>query len=205
MLRLTHRELVTSLNFLKDRILSGPPRCVSGLKGESYTLFTDACFEDDRIGLGGALFDSRGSLVRRYGESLVDLKHTGLNPDQKENVIFEAELLAFVLGVCKLIPEDSVDVTSEVCGFIDNEGALAVLISRKSQSPVIGAILNHLESWEHRTGVVMWFDRVASASKTADAPSRGDFGGLDPAGRVVLTRKRVLEPLARLAGPVGLI
>ena len=38
-------ELVTSLNCLKDRMLSGPPRCVSGLKGEAFTLFTDACFE----------------------------------------------------------------------------------------------------------------------------------------------------------------
>lgn len=98
-----------------------------------------------------------------------------LNPDQKENVIFEAELLAFVLGVGKLIPEDSVDVTSEICGFVDNESALGVLISRKSQSPVVRAILNHLECWECRTGVVMWFDRVASASKHRRCSIQGCF------------------------------
>lgn len=75
-------------------------------------------------------------------------EHQHLNPEGKANAIFEAETLAFVVGATPLIPEAVVDMTSEICGFVDNEAAQSVLISRKASSDGIRSLLEHLEEWE---------------------------------------------------------
>lgn len=63
---LLDRELVDSPTFMMERVLNGPNRSVSGLRGGHFTLFTDACFENGVVGLGAVLFNGQGDLVAWY-------------------------------------------------------------------------------------------------------------------------------------------
>ena len=67
--------------------------------------------------------------------------------------------------------------------FCDNEAALAALITCRSDSPVVAQHLLALTNFEDHSGCQIWFERVASASNPADAPSRS-VGSLNEAFRI---------------------
>ena len=93
------QELGESLMFLKDRVITGGPRRVLASVGRVFHLYTDACFEESVGGVGGVLYDRNGVMLSFFSEQLpaglVDL----LNPCQKQNLIFELEALAVLMGV----------------------------------------------------------------------------------------------------------
>ena len=68
--------------------------------------------------------------------------------------------------------------------FIDNEASLGALIAGKSTSPITRAIVELAADWECSSCPGVWYERVASHSNPADAPSRFELAGMDPDRRV---------------------
>ena len=173
-------DLGEALLFLRDRIVVGPPRTVKASDRVCVHLYTDASYDEDNAGVGGILYSNQGLMLRWFSEStsascLDDVKQ----PDQK-GFIYMLQAFASVLGVlmlCKTLRD------CDIILFFDNEAALAALITCRSDSPVVAQHLLALTNFEDLSGCQIWFERVASASNPADAPSRS-VGSLKEAFRI---------------------
>lgn len=63
-------QLKAALTFLKDRVLTAPPKKLRCVDREVLHLYTDACFEHDMSGLGGVLYRSSGEAVEFFSHML---------------------------------------------------------------------------------------------------------------------------------------
>ena len=70
---------------------------------------------------------------------------------------------------------------------------LRALIKGNSSSPVLQALLVELHDFEISNDLNMWFERIASASNPANAPS-GDVKRLPVSFRVRLSQRNLLHP-----------
>ena len=68
---------------------------------------------------------------------------------------------------------------------MDNEAALGSLVSGRSGSDVTRAVVELTADWEYLHCPGIWYERVASHSNPADAPSRLAFENLPPEVRAV--------------------
>ena len=146
-------------------------------------LYTDASFENGRGGLGAVLYNSDGLLLRWFAETLDQEMISSLNVEGKKGFIYELEALAAVRGVLDLCTK-LVPVHTDLVLFLDNDAALRALIKSNSSSPVLQDLLLRLNEFEMAHDVNIWFERIASASNPADAPSRDDISHLPPSFRV---------------------
>ena len=178
------QELGESLMFLKDRVITGGPRRVLASAGRVFHLYTDACFEESVGGVGGVLYDRNGVMLSFFSEQLpaglVDL----LNPCQKQNLIFELEALAVLMGVSSLLDPLAIQPCDRIVIFIDNNSVLARLISGSVGTGVDRLIFEGILLWEFTVCAVTWFERVASHANVADEPSRGVYNHLDERCRI---------------------
>jgi hypothetical protein len=136
-----------SLQFLKQRVLSGPPLKIEQSLHSTWFVFTDgACEPEERAGsIGGVLYNPAGDCLHFFGESvpseiLEDLLSRSQNP------IHELELLPIL--VAALLWGEFFQQSQVVQSFVEVEARL-----------------------QHR----VWFGRVPSFSNPSDAPSRLDF------------------------------
>eukprot|EP00438_Fugacium_kawagutii_P010731 Skav213182 [mRNA] locus=scaffold11:233236:233676:- [translate_table: standard] len=117
-----------------------------------------------------------------YFSSKVDASVVGqLNPQKNETVIFELEAFAVYLAATALLDPAGIQQNDRVVVFVDNEAVLARLVAGRSNDQVDGRIFHQIFEWEASTGTLVWYERVASHSNVADAPSRGDVSLLDKA------------------------
>ena len=169
---------------------------MSTASGSRWFVFADACYESDIVGLGALAFNEEGKLHTWFSLEMSKLESLQLNPEEKTNVIYKAEVLALVLGIRSLLPETGIDISSEIVAYTDNEAALSALISRKTNSIIVRASVNLLDEWELATGATVWYERVASTANPADAPSRGELADLDVSCRIPLSGDHVLKLLS---------
>ena len=174
-------DLRAALVYLRDRIVLGDARVVSAAHRNCMHLYTDASFENGRGGLGAVLYNSDGLLLRWFAETLDQEMISSLNVEGKKGFIYELEALAAVRGVLDLCTKL---VHTDLVLFLDNDAALRALIKSNSSSPVLQALLLRLNEFEMAHDVNIWFERIASASNPADAPSRDDTSHLPPSFRV---------------------
>ena len=172
-------ELRSSLELLRDRIVNGGPRTVDTKLGRVFHLYTDACFEDSKGGLGGVLYDEFGQMLSYFSAPVTTDQVARINPLHKETVIFELEALAALVGASTLLPLASLNPTDRVVVFLDNDGVLGRIISGKSGLGLDGQIIQGILEWEQSHRVVVWYERVPSAANIADLPSRGILDGFD--------------------------
>ena len=101
--------------------------------------------------------------------------------NENKGFIYELEAIAAVQGVlalCKNVKH------SDVVLFCDNEAGLSALIKCKSEAPTVKSALLELTMFEEEHDLNIWFERVASSSNPADAPSRGITSHLPQSFRV---------------------
>ena len=163
----------SALQFLKQRVLDGPPLTIERALHSTWFIFTDgACDQVAKTGsIGGVLYSPSGECLRFFGESvraklLDDLFSRSKNP------IHELEVLPILVAASlwgDLFPH------SQVVYFIDNESSRMACIRGTGEtlraSEVIQAFVNLESKLQHK----VWFGRVPSHSNPADSPSRLHF------------------------------
>jgi hypothetical protein len=82
-------DLAESLKFLRDRVITGGPRRVLSTVCRVFHLYTDACFESSDGGVGGVLIGGNGDVLSFFSEKVNVETVNLLNPDKKQNLIFE--------------------------------------------------------------------------------------------------------------------
>ena len=82
-------ELKMSLMFLRDRVVRGEPRTVDSGVGKVFHLYTDACYENGRGGLGGVLYNELGEMLSYFSAHVTEAQAARLNPLGKDTIIFE--------------------------------------------------------------------------------------------------------------------
>lgn len=166
-------ELAESLKFLRDRVLTGGPRRVLSTVGRVFHLYTDACFESSDGGVGGVLIGGSGDVLSFFSEKVGVETANLLNPDKKQNLIFELEALAVLMGVSILLDPLAIQPNDRLVIFIDNNSVLARLVSGSVGIGFDRLIFEGVLMWEFSVCAVTWFERVASHANVADDPSRG--------------------------------
>ena len=168
-------DLCDALSMLRDRIVSAEPYKIFGKSRSVAHVYADACFEPGpKAGLGGVLVDSNGKCISCFGIWLPEDVVNMLNPLEHETVIAELEALATLLSLHLF---ESYLVDKDVVVFTDNNAVLSALISGRSTNEVVRLVVNKTFMWEDRLGLLLWHERVPSASNVADGPSRGLFEG----------------------------
>ena len=178
------QELRRSLIFLRDHVLRGEPRKVLSDVVQVFHLYTDASFESGAGGLGGILFDGEGKMLSFFSEMLSPSGVNMLNPDGKKGMIFEPETLAVAIGVTQLLPNFAVRPCDRIVVFLDNESSLARLVSASGSLSADNWLFEVVFQWELSVRAVCWYERVASHSNVADAPSRGKCEDLEASLRI---------------------
>ena len=173
------------------------PREVISSWDKPLYLFTDASFSPDNeawpCGLGGVLLDSFGNQMAAFSCKL-DLEALNvLGYPAKSTVIFEAELLALLVGL--ILWKKHVRSRPCVC-YVDNNATRDVAIAGRARTQPGLSLVSELLRLEDAIGVNTWYARVPSSSNIADAPSRNSTEGLTvklaPIDFVKLVLKKVL-------------
>ena len=164
-----------SLVFLKDRVTTAHPRVVACGPREMLHLYTDASHETNYSGVGAVCYNSAGTELWNFGDSLSLDQVKRVNVDNKGTIIGELEAMAVYAGINQLASEHQrVDV---IC-FIDNDAVLASMIKAGSPNDVMQNAASSVAAIEVTHDLRLWFERVPSYSNPADGPSRGSFFGL---------------------------
>ena len=183
-----NEQLVSSLKWMRDRVLNAPPRCVEVMDRSTFFLFLDgACTEKapgvswSGTSVGGVLCDSQGQRLQYFGEVL-DESITGLwGARERKQLIFEAEILPYSIA---LRLWGSLLKGACVFVFIDNEAAKFSWISGTADSAIVSSMLKLGLEMECDINLAPYFCRVPSYSNLGDDPSRGKFDELNAAGAI---------------------
>ena len=145
-------------------------------------IFTDGSEEEGRVGVGGVIMDDVEIGVEYFGglvaDSLVEAwKATG----GKRRVIHQAEV--YPATVALQLWGNRI-VGRRVLLFVDNDAAKECLIRGASMSKASASLVSDFWCAAVEHDLFVWIDRVASASNTADAPSREECPELDKSGAV---------------------
>ena len=199
-LRPLDEDIVFHLKWMKERIVQAPPRRVEVLDRDTVYIFLDgACTcagEEDGdwtgTSIGGVLVDKSGNPISHFGFVIPEDIVSTWGPADKQQYIFEAEVLPFAValhvwrrelaGKCLFV-------------FIDNEAAMGAWISGNADSRVARKILHNGAMMESLIDAHPYFARVPTHSNVGDDPSRGKFEELLRLGskQVHVDRDLILE------------
>eukprot|EP00438_Fugacium_kawagutii_P023706 Skav228033 [mRNA] locus=scaffold1188:5424:7796:+ [translate_table: standard] len=169
-----------SMEIFRECLVSSPPRRISCNWDRPWFIFTDASFQPSDVdvpcGLGGVLVDPIGNQRAAFSFPLDFKLHLEpLGFPKKKTVIFEAELLALLLGMTVW----SGLIAQQPCMFyVDNNAARDISISGHARTEPGSTLASMLLRLEDSLGIIAWYARVASASNIADAPSRCSRDGI---------------------------
>ena len=135
-------------------------------------IFTDGAFEPsatDVSTIGGVILCvSTGRY--EYFSGKLSAEATARLLEHSSNPIAEIEAIGAMVAL--LLWRDVV-VDRAVLAFNDNEAVKAAMIAGTSSSPRVAWVLEVTLRLEIATRSLLWWERVASDSNIADAPSRG--------------------------------
>ena len=194
-------NLAHFLSVFLGHLASAKPREVTAQWGDAFFMFTDASFNPEDTawpcGLGGVLVSADGTQLSAFSLclDLGDLNCLGY--PAKSTVIFEAELLALILGL-KLWRKH---LKSRPCVFyVDNNATRDVSIAGRARTEPGSSLVAKLLSLEDTIGTNAWFARVPSSSNIADPPSRGSLDGSVaktlPVDLLKISVKKILREVA---------
>ena len=187
------------------RILQeGQPRTIKVLTSEPIFMFTDAAYDrssaGSRCGLGGVLIGSDGKPISMFSVELNTKQKNLLGEGRSKTIIFEAELVAAILGV--VLWQGHFKGRPVVC-YTDNNGARDVLINAAARNEVGSRLVQLYLSVESLAGCYPWFSRVPSPSNIADEPSRTLMSVLTFEGQTVGAQD-CAEPLGEVLSVLAL-
>ena len=202
--QVTKESLERFVIFLRHASL----RRLHTLSGESWFIYTDACFEPSsnswQCGLGGVLVGPNGEALSFFSVCLTKGQQDLLGADTKRTIIFEAELLALVLAFA--LWRDQLNAVPVIC-FIDNNSARDVAISGAGRNSTARDLVGFLLKLEMSVCAAPWYARVPTPSNIADDPSRGELQALQSQGVSQLDPSEalghILEVLAEAAVKEG--
>lgn len=173
-------SLASSLSLFKTFLLAQRLRLVSPALSQTWTVFTDASYEQDEsrrptAGFGGVLVSPPGKPTNFFSLELSGDDLEKLNPAGKKTAIFQCEFFA-VLVALSLWQKKLTN--RQVVVYVDNDGVRDVLISCSTSDPVGHVLLTKVLELEGTLALSSWFTRVPSKSNIADDPSRGECKGL---------------------------
>ena len=175
-----------SLLWLRDRVLSGPPRKIDFRESETFYLFLDGACTDTMsdnpwcgTSIGGVLVFPDGSVRECFGEILPHAWMADWGWNKQQQYIFEAEIMPYAISLMlwkRHLAGKCIFV------FIDNEGARAAWISGFAATKAAQHMLHLGTAAEAELGVHPYFARVPTHSNLGDAPSRGKFDVIEKLG-----------------------
>ena len=145
---------------------------------DTFYMFTDGAFEEQKGSIGGVLFDSTGRPLEFFAVLLSEVSMVPFLA-QSRNPIYELELLpvtvAFSLWAKRLHHK-------QLMCYLDNDAARAALIKGKGSTDLSDIIVHQAMVYETEHALLSWYARVPTASNPADDPSRLNFEHLLSAG-----------------------
>ena len=178
--QLTGKE-ISSLKFLKDRVLTAPPTRIQATNLSTWICFSDGACEGDKekVGtIGAVLINPAGRVHRFLSEQVPELVMKNFL-ESSNHPIFELELLPIWCALCVW---ESWLSHSQCVFYIDNEGAKAAMINAATSTENGQRIIENFVATEMRCQVKVWFSRVPTHSNLSDKPSRLETTELDALG-----------------------
>lgn len=168
-------EMLRSIQFAVDTLVSAPARVVKAWKDESPVLiFTDGACEDSgsTVTHGAVLCDLTTQSFEFFGDTVPQQYVSEWTRFGKKQVIYQAEL--FPIWIAKRTWREVIK-GRQVLWFCDNEAARSAMI--RAYSPVIDSMeLVRHAAWEDvNSQTTNWYARVPSKSNLSDSASRLDF------------------------------
>ena len=158
-----------ALQFLKQRVLSGPPLKIEKALHSTWFIFTDgACDQVAKTGsIGGVISSPSGECSRFFGESvppnlLEDLFSKSNNP------IHELEVLPVLVAASlwgSLFPH------SQVVYFIDNESSRMAYIRGDGETLRASEVIQAFVEFEAKMQHKVWFGRVPATATLLTRPA----------------------------------
>ena len=196
--RKVDRDLKNALEYMRDRVVLGPPRVIHAARAEPLHIFTDASFETSRFsGLGAVLVEAWVPTKIISEECTRDVLRA-LGVHSAENPIYVLEALAVVIALQTFQPFAS---GRDVIIFLDNDGALGSFIACKTSLPEAEPILQFLVEHLERSFLALWYERVSSEANIADGPFRNDVSLLAGVDRVSVDLLRSVVNIAGCGQP----
>ena len=194
-------EVKHSLEWMKDRVINAKPRKIDTHDRPTMFLFLDgACSVKlasepwSGTSIGGVLFRDDGVALECFGEVLPDEITEAWSGKTKEQLVFEAEVLPFLVSLeiwSKYVRGKLLFV------FIDNEAAKCCWIAGSADSKWAQRMIHRGTHMEGSLDVFPYFCRVPTFSNIGDGPSRGRFDMCEKLGaKRVAVNARLLMNLA---------
>ena len=163
-------ELRRALCLLRPAVTAAPARLVRVCLHKPVLIFTDGAYEDDvHMTIGGVLLDPGRRVMEFFGAALTGPGAAALR-QRSGNPIAVIELVAILISLAVW----SRHLEGQPCiGFVDNEAAKHGLARGLSNVLDIAGVLETILNIEIEGRLLMYFERVPTASNIADAPSRG--------------------------------
>ena len=148
---------------------SGTPRVISKATSNTWSVFTDACYELSDMhwpcGLGGVLLDSSGRSISFFSHCLSEHQMIALGSDKKKTIIFRRSFLQlflpFVFGL-------SILMVPKLCFTWTT---IQQIQQETLQYPPV-VVRRCLLVAQPRLSLFPWYRRVPSPSTCAHCPSR---------------------------------
>lgn len=170
-------ELRFHVEWLRDRVLLARPRLISVAQKATFHIFLDGACPEAQQGVewcgtsvGGVLFDEHGVGLGSFGEILPPSVTKAWQRAGKDQLIFEAELLPYVIALH--LWSDKI-AGSNCFIYIDNETAKSSWINGSADLLHARHMIYEGASREAELNVTPYFCRVPTHSNLAEEPSRG--------------------------------
>ena len=163
-------ELHRALGLLRAAVTTAPSRLIRVCLHRPLLVFTDGAFELlAGMSIGGVLLDPARRRVQVFGARLSEEAASFLL-QRSENPIAVVELLGVL---CSFMAWSHVLEGQPMITFVDNEAAKHGLARGGSPVADSAAVIGAITDIEIEGRFAVYYERVASASNIADAPSRG--------------------------------
>ena len=178
-------DVKRSLVWMRDRVLSDPPRKIDFTDSETLYMFLDgACTDANEAAwsgtsIGGVLAYPDGSVREYFGEILPQEMVALWGRNDQQQYIFEAEIMPYAVS---LFLWRSVLKGKCAFVFIDNEGARSAWICGFAATKAAQHMLHVGTTLEAKLSLHAYFARVPTHSNMGDGPSRGNFSAVEKLG-----------------------
>ena len=190
------RDVRFSLEWMRRRIVNGPPREVLAKQDYTFHLFVDGACEptsaarDEFVtSIGAVLIGPNGKGIHFFGLELPACVTRAWCGGKRRQLIFEAEVLPYVLSLA--LWSDILRGRFLIV-YIDNDAARHSWITCTARNLFVQRMLHRGALMETDLSIHSYFARVPTASNVGDGPSRSDFGLCEALGA---TRCAVEEQL----------
>ena len=157
-----------ALEVILIRVGIAKPLEITAKATDTFFMFTDGAFENQRGSIGGVLFDSTGRALEFFAAVLSEDAMIPFLAHSK-NPIYELELLP--VAVAFSFWAKGLHHKQIMC-YLDNDAARAAFIKGRGSTSLSDSVVHRAMVYETEHALLSWYARVPSASNPGDDPSR---------------------------------